>query len=1169
MTKKTTIALSLMLLLTACEGPEGNGIALTPKAGNGPTVLFDLAAKPLPEIPLPNNVATRYDPASPTGRRINVSEEASTVAEQKLRHKINQLDGFGTFQPLTVSFDSPLDLEDLRARQATNHDFTDDAILLLDVDPDSPDFGRATPLDCGQGNYPLGLEWAQQYWDMDEHADSPNLLFETHDEDLNGNGKLDPYEDIDFDGVLDRPNTFSGNPIFPLVTADVPGLLKSTSRPIDDLVTFYEVETDTLVLWPVVPLREQTTYAVVLTKNMVGEEGSPVRSPFPNVNHLSQNEDLAPLKAILARTEYRFDLTDVAFAWSFTTQSVTAEMEAIRAGLYGHGHLASLQQEYAPDMEPKPVNAPKEDGSLLDDTYVLYAADLDLLFGFAELLLGYAPEVVTALQHDVKYVDYFVLGSFTTPYFLADQDGIATPLYPADDNESFLIDLEGDGTVHGPNSVSFICAIPKETAEHKQPFPMMHYGHGYSGAPFEILGFAGRFAQYGYALCGLDALGHGLALPSDEDVNYDELVPTLLEPLGLSTFYNGFAFGRIRDLDNDGRRTSFDNGGDFWSYDIFHTRDCVRQAAIDIMQFVRVLRSLGEITWETDTNLNGKADDLMGDFNGDGVVDFGGPDNVDYPQWGQSMGAIVSELLAGAEATTTTATPISGAGGLIQVGIRTTNPGVPEAVWLPMMGPFVIFSPTSFKPIKGVGWDPETDEEPSDEHSLEMELAIMINDQHREDRPWQSPRPHYYPFVRTKKIKPGDRVIVRNKVNGEEVTAFRHLDGRGFRVSIPADGLTAVEKRPLLGLQDGDTQPVPVSCAPGSWSVELDPESEKPVGPASCDDGDLSRALLFGDALEVVVLDGWEGAEKERFDTFEMAVEYQGAIFPEGAPLVALNTGLGRARNTPGLRKLMGFASMILARGDPLSYARHYGPEERLDFSYDEGAAKQSNVIIYHTVGDPNTPIATSLALARAAGILDYQPSSGTALTTKNDALLEGYVAEGTEWSWRHLSATLTTTDWAEKSGVQVNDGRWLNEFTALFEEDPEHAIPVHADPDDLDAGTDEYGEPNLGEPVRATLRWTTKGGANIDADATGEMKASGGFSALRMPYISPMGAHGVEPSNPSRQFDINSFVENQIGLFAASQGKHFSDDPCLATSTCDFLPASVQQIGAELYGDE
>ncbi len=163
----------------------------------------------------------------------------------------------------------------------------------------------------------------------------------------------------------------------------------------------------------------------------------------------------------------------------------------------------------------------------------------------------------------------------------------------------------------------------------------------------------------------------------------------------------------------------------------------------------------------------------------------------------------------------------------------------------------------------------------------------------------------------------------------------------------------------------------------------------------------------------------------------------------------------------------------------------------------------------------------------------------------------------------------MTTTDWNENNGVNVKDGRWLNEFAELFEKNPNHPIPVHADPDDLDAGTDEYGEPNLGEPVRATLRHDGTGSAIVDADATGEMQASGGFSALRMPYISPLGAHGVEPSNPSREFDINSFVENQIGIFVVSQGRHLSDDPCLATSTCEFLPESVQEIGAQLYGGE
>ncbi len=43
----------LALLLSACS-PEAAGLATTPE-GSGPRVIWDLEAKPLPEIPFPNN----------------------------------------------------------------------------------------------------------------------------------------------------------------------------------------------------------------------------------------------------------------------------------------------------------------------------------------------------------------------------------------------------------------------------------------------------------------------------------------------------------------------------------------------------------------------------------------------------------------------------------------------------------------------------------------------------------------------------------------------------------------------------------------------------------------------------------------------------------------------------------------------------------------------------------------------------------------------------------------------------------------------------------------------------------------------------------------------------------------------------------------------------------
>lgn len=1157
------LLLFLLFSLAGCEGPSGAGLAVTPLESGGPVIVFNLDHKPLPEIPLPNNIATRLAPETPTGRRVNISLETVTQIEYELRVKINQLDGFGVFQPITVSFDKPLDLENLQERHIRNHDFSDDCMLLVNVDRKSPGFGEIIPLDFGQGNYPLGLEWPDQYWDQDEHADSINMLFETHDEDLNGNGALDPYEDIDFDGVLDKPNTFSGKVPELITPENFQAYIDAGDyRPVDDLITFYERETNTLIAQPVVPLRQSTTYAVVLTRNLVGEDGKPVQSPFKYVNHVSQNAELASLDEVLASERIGMTRDDIAFAWTYTTQTITDDMQAIRAGMYGHGPLSWLEDEYPPDMDATECHpfSPSSDGLSMvpsQEPYLLHSDDLGVLFeAVAGPVLMYDPEVVEALKLDNAYTDYWVLGSYTTPYFLADKDGIATPMYPSDDNESFDVNPYLGTATTGPNTVTFMCSIPKATDTLKPPFPVVMYGHGYSGANFEIFGFAGRFAEYGYALCAMDIVGHGIALPSDEDIPYDEVIPALLAPMGLSEFYDALTGGRIRDLDNDGKISSFDNGGDFWSWDLFHTRDMVRQAVIDHMQWIRILRSLGELKWATDVNGNGEADDLMGDWNGDGVVDIGTAANAIYPQWGQSMGAIISQVTAAVEPVTGTAAPISGAGGLAQVGIRTTNPGVPEAVFMPFMGPFVVFTPLV---------DDATDEVDPDFEEGTVEIAFMINDQHREDRPWQVPRPHYYPMVRTTKILPGDRVIVRNKTNGKEVTAFRPKNGSGFRVSLPCDALSAVEKRSVLGLQDGDTEPVVVSCAPGTWAVPTDDEGLV-TGPANCGEPDLERSLLLGDALEITVLNGWDGEVKEVFDTFTETTTYEGAVFVPGNPLVALGAGFGEPRNTPPFRRLMGFASMIIDRGDPIAYARHYGPKERLDFSYDPDALPQTNIIIYHSIGDPNVPISTSLNLARAAGILEYLPDSGNPDDlTQNDRLHGGHVGEGAEGFWRYLSSKLTAEDW--DTAPRVKDLRWLDEFTWLLDLDPTHRISVHMDPDNLDNGIDEFGEPNLDEPIRATVQYDEKTGTmkRFKPPLTGMVQNERGFSALRLPYVYPLGSHGVEPSHPGKLFNINNLVENQICLFMASNGTKFSDDPCLANSLCSFLPKAVRIVGDQL----
>ncbi|MCO4763134.1 MAG: hypothetical protein KC502_16575, partial [Myxococcales bacterium] len=271
--------LAAALVLPACVENPVTGIAPTPE-GTGAKVNFDSFHKPLPEIPLPNDFATRYDASSPTGRRINASLVAPTVWEAKTRANLDKISGWGTLAPISVSFDAPLDVENIITRHADRYAPANDVLLVVDITKGSPDFCKPMPFDIGQDLFPIALDRADYYPD-DPRGHLSQLVFEEVEEDLNGNGKLDPGEDTDMDGVLDHPNWRSDKD--------------------KTILKFYERETNTLIAKPVMPLREATTYAVVLTKNLLDAKGQPIRSPFGYVNHTSQTHALQPLDGCLKK----------------------------------------------------------------------------------------------------------------------------------------------------------------------------------------------------------------------------------------------------------------------------------------------------------------------------------------------------------------------------------------------------------------------------------------------------------------------------------------------------------------------------------------------------------------------------------------------------------------------------------------------------------------------------------------------------------------------------------------------------------------------------------------------------------------------------------------------------------------------------------------------------
>ncbi len=664
------ISLSLPIALAAlavasCTASEPEGLRLA-APGTGAQVKFDVFHKPLPEIPLPNDIATRYDPGSPTGRRVNASMVANNQWERTTRQELDKLDGWSTFGAISVGFDKPLDPEVIFQRHRDNYDFSNDAVYVIDVSPDSPEFCQPVALDMGAGNFPYTIEDFDKYYPNDPRGRTDTLLFEQVEEDLNHNGKLDPGEDTDMDGVLDHPNT------------------RHRDGTLDDLLTFYERETNTLIMRPVVPLREETTYAVVLTRRLLDEDGRPVRSPFKYINHVQQNAALAPLEGCLHKLPLSLD--DVSFTWAFTTQSITRDFRAIRDGLYGVSTLpkdsaiAKLAGDFPTDIDWLDAKD-KGEGNLK----VLPSAEfINAMRPVLTSLMGNDAGRAKAIVESHNFVDYEVFGTFQSPQFFPRWDESVKPkaLLPLGEQVWQVNPLTGDAFVRS-EKVSFWMTIPKRQYKRNPdaPAPLVILGHGYTGSKMDPISFGGFFARHGIATLGMECPSHGVSV----DANARDMVLALGRTNNIEKTIKALLDGRAFDQNGDGQA---DSGADYWTAYAFHTRDMVRQSTVDYMRLIQILRSWdGTKTWKWDPAKK-NAPGLAGDFDGDGKVDVGGDADIDMV--GGSLGGIMSSMVAGIEPRVRVAVPIAGGGGLSDIAQRSIQGGVAEAVNLRMFGPLLL-----------------------------------------------------------------------------------------------------------------------------------------------------------------------------------------------------------------------------------------------------------------------------------------------------------------------------------------------------------------------------------------------------------------------------------------------------------------------------------------------
>ncbi len=1133
--------LPLLTLFLACDpsGPGPEGLAPTEHTG-GPVVVWDIEAQPLPEIPLPNDAATRLDPSTATGRRLNISEDAPTAYERETRAKFNKLDGFGTFAPIMVSFDAPLDIAGLLARHADDRDFTNDAIYLLNVDPGCDRYGEEIALDIGLGRFPVthlgrgeawtdaqapggyGVDHEGVYFAFDEHSETNNLLFEERWEDQNGDGVLDPGEDIDGDGVLDEPNFLDPH----ACRGEILGTPAYDRCVADNLLTFYERESNTLILWPLWPMEQRCTHAVVLTERLTGEFGSPVSSPFAAINPREQTQDLEPVLELLGG--YGLGVEDVGFTWSFTTGSMSTDMEALREGLYGSGPFAQLAEEF-----PVQSFRPWTRGELMEvmdgeadpavaDEHLLPGAcsGLALTWLWGQALEEWPPNMC-AIEADLSSLGGLFGGSFTAPDLLVDKQGGATAAYPGTHDENWEVDPEAGTATYGETEVTFWCALPIEKTQECapgnpegmpfcKPFPVVNYGHGYGGSRAEITLHIGRHTAMGYALCSLDYYGHGLnrwiedptaatamafAQLEFERDTVPELAPLIM-------------LGRDRDLDNDGYS---DSGADMWTADVFHTRDMVRQSALEASQFVRILRHMDGETQSADGG-------LLGDIDGDGSVELGGPENT-IGYWGISLGGVVSGVVAGSEPSLDAVSPNAGGAALSTIAVRSKQTGVPAAVVMPMLGPVIAGCIPADEhqralPVGEPGGDCADGEGSLEGPYTGGQLRLMMLAENNASIDTLE-------FATVDGVEPGDRVVLENLANGE--TKEMRVNERGwFRLAVAADALDAIERRPLLGL-DGDEA--------GSGSVEDN--------------------TTLGDPLRLTVYAGDSDTVREVVDSFHHELSFEGTEYAAGSTLVALQEGMGFRRNTPDLRRFMAIAQHALCSADPGMWAGRVHMEP-LDVGYDPYTRGGNTRVLYMpTTGDHQVPVHTGVAMARAGGALGSwkKDSSIDAAygwrelfvpderygVSPDQYLVDTWVIEGDDRLQRYLDNpgnpnALFDVDDVSDGAAAFSCGP--SDWSAII---GENECPEHIDGQEI-----FFGVPAGEHPLRQDIE-----------------REGGGYDSLRIPLLRPAGQHGIYNAQSFRVFDADAFMVNHTVRFLGSRGGIVEHEPgcdCSASGLPLFL---------------
>lgn len=1139
------VACALAAVAPGCGIDTAPDSARDTPPGTGPQIVFDTTRRPLPEIPQPNDIATFADPTSRTGRRINVSLVSPTRLETVAREGFNSLEGWGTFAPITVAFantttdTTAIDLDDV-ARRTRDYDPGDDPFYVVDLTTGIPAI-----LDMGKGNFPLAVAERTKYWPNDPRASEDTLAYETVEEGAGlPRGAYRADLDTDFDGVIDHPN-----------------VLRPTGKSarIEDVIPWYERESDTLILRPVVPLEEKHEYAVVLTDRLKGHDGQPVKSPFAGVHHAQQRAGAERVKAILSdptRRAYYGDvagtgLDHVAFVWTFTTQPVYEDMRLLRDGLHGKGPFARFASEFPPvataaravgtaidpaDEEPGQIDVTPACAPRKATPYIVKVAGSREAFSqLLQQALGLSGSERERLLDSLDSVDYFVVGSYESPYLLGD------PKHEDPDGRFQLDFTSGQGRV-ARDTVQFWISVPKSRPDRHQPFPTTVWAHGTTLHADEIVIRAGYFAKQGLAMMGINMPGHGLYL----NRGFQSVAEAFLGSACLKPWVKAIGTGRQQDLNGDGEP---DSGGLLWSAHVFHSRDNIRQSVVDEMQATRVLRAFDGHLGTQDYNGDGNPD-RAGDFDGNGIPDLGGPD-VPISTSGDSFGGVLAMVHGAVDPNVTATAPISGGAGLTDLATRSSL--VPDSVLEQVFTPLVVAVPA--RTLAKVG-DVAQTRCTGDQRSVRFVVNDLTNSREVE-----------IACLAPGELDLGKTVVLENLRNGERRCARTSVEGR-FRVPIPAN----VGDR--LDIQVYDAPDAVVSykgcdALPGAPVGRRIATFEQAAVQAGLV-GDATKTCDAAFASMDVAPDATNATGESRG-----CQQFRDQFYPVGSQLVAPQEGLGLLRQSPEARRLFNLVQAGVDSSDPINFAPYYALRTAPDV--DGSPLPPRGVMTWNTTGDPSVPAGTGYAFARAAGALPFLPPSFATThpawaeyatpqalydslggMTPNQVLIDSHSLEGVARLDRTRggpactpnydpSATCLSSPAASECSHALYDADWLGEGANAWDA-PHPAVPLRvaraADVRAFDAAS-------------LTRAWAPRiTGAPFASDGAGWTGSSPLLGVLDA-YIQPGGQHVFVNGDPCKKFDDVVYHDNLLVRFLATQGKdlyvlsHPSTHRCLERETC------------------